>query len=449
MNDIASEARSALDDEEVISTKAIPIHYFSKKNNRSTKLINNESEDNFLRGRNSRFEFSFSEPMYISSITVKTKGYSKYNELEFFWNSIQRSSEKLITKKFTEDKASTFIREIVTNFAIKPPKKYISNPEIESVTVWGLSLSEFNKSCEIAGNLQKHKDSILSDCDEKISKASAAEGKLSSFEQQQSEVEERISELTDEEEALKKEVEATRKKLEEASISFSEKKSQESDVVSRIEKLEDSIDQKKKESQSLNSQISASQDNLKKLRSDINMFPSEFQGFVTQGGRNILWYSGLALIPMTLLIGYTLVLYSGAIDLTTIYQRQEGLDLWSTFLSRLPFVTVSLFIIHACYAISKVFIRELIRINQQRLNLSKISIIAKDVADTAMSDLELSDDEIYELRTKLKMDLIKSHLKGYIDDSYEYDLEIGLWQKFVNRIKSSDKNSEAFEENDT
>src|SRR5690606_37566387 len=130
----------------------------------------------------------------------------------------------------------------------------------------------------------------------------------------------------------------------------------------------------KKESQSLNSQISSSQASLKKLRSDINMFPSEFQGFVTQGGRNIRWYSGLALIPMTLLIGYTFVLYSGAIDLTTIYQRQEGLDLWSTFLSRLPFVTISLFIIHACYAISKVFIRELIRINQQRLNLSKISI---------------------------------------------------------------------------
>src|SRR5690554_1412695 len=145
MNDIVSEVRSALDDEEVISTNVIPIHCFSKKNNRSTKLINNESESNSLRGRNSRFEFSFSEPMYISSITVKTKGYSKYDDLEFFWNSIQRTSEKSITMKFTEDKTSVSIKEIVTDFAIKPPKKYIANPEIESVTVWGLTLSEFNK----------------------------------------------------------------------------------------------------------------------------------------------------------------------------------------------------------------------------------------------------------------------------------------------------------------
>ena len=449
MNDMITENRSDLDNEEVISTEPIPIHYFSKKNNRSTKLINNKDDKNILRGRNSRFEFSFSEPMYISSITVKTKGYGKDEELDFYWNSIHRSSEKSLSKKFEEDEASTLVREIVTDFAIKPPKNYISIPKIESVTVWGLALSEFDKSCEIAGSLQKHKDSIIESCDAKIGLASEAAEELSSFEQEKSEIEERISELTDEEETLQREVGTTREKLEEASISFSEKKSQESDVVSRIEKIEDSIDQKKKETQSLNTEISSSQDNLKKLRSDINMFPSEFQGFVTQGGRNICWYSGLASIPMVLLIIYTLVLFNGAIDLTTMYQRQEGLDLWSAFLSRLPFVTVSIFIIHACYAIAKVFIRELIRINQQRLNLSKISIVAKDIADTAMADLDLSDDEIYELRTKLKMDLIKSHLKGYIDDSYEYDLEIGLWQKFMNRKQSPTSNDETSNETDT
>lgn len=447
MNDAVSETRSNMDNEQTISTKTIPIHYFSKRNNRTTKLINNESEDNVLRGRNSRFEFSFTEPMYISSITVKTKGYSKYNDLEFSWNSIQRTSEKTVSRKFNEDRASAIIRDIIGAFSIKPPKKYISSPEIESVRVWGMTLEEFNESCDIAANLENHKESILGQCDAQIAKASEAEEELSCFEQDKSDIEARISELTNEESKLQKEVEATKEKLEEASISFSEKKSEESNVVSRIEKLDDSIDQKKKETQSLNTEISSGQESLKKLRADINMFPSEFQGFVTQGGRNIRWYSGLALIPMILLIIYTLVLFNGAIDLTTIYQRQEDLELWSTFLSRLPFVTVSIFIIHACYAIAKVFIRELIRINQQRLNLSKISIVAKDIADTAMSGLDLSDDEIYELRTKLKMDLIKSHLKGYIDDSYEYDLEIGLWQKYINKKQSS--NNDDVPEDDT
>ena len=319
--------RLSIEGEEVKSANPIPVQYFNKRNNRSTKLINNENEGNFLKGRNARFEFSFSEPIYISSIQVKTKGYPSYKSLEFSWMSIHSSKETEKQKKFYEDKASIFIREIVTGFSIKPPKQYISNPQIESVIVWGLTLSEFDECCEIAGKLQKHKEKILEQCDAELSKATEAALRLANTTQKKDEIDERIYELTNEKTDLQTQVDTTKEKLEEASISYSEKKSQESDVISRIETLEDSIDQKKKEAQSLNTEISTSQDSLKKLRSDINIFPSEFQGFVTQGGRNILWYSGIALIPILLLVWYTLVLFSGAIDLTTIYQRQESWDL--------------------------------------------------------------------------------------------------------------------------
>jgi len=427
-----NELRSKLSTKEVLTVDTIPITFFSKKNNRSTKLIDNVSQENVLRGKNSRFEFSFNKPLYIASITVKTKGYSNYTNFEFYWSSPNNTTEKSLSKKFSEGEALISLNEIINSFAIKPPKQYLSSPEIESVTVWGFTLEEFNESCLQAGELQEYKESILTLCDESIKKASEAEGELSVLNITKSEIENKISALQTKKTDLQQEIESTKDKLEEASIALSEKRSQESDVTGRIESLDDSIDQKKNESLSLNSQISTNQEQLKRLRSDINMFPSEFQGFVTQGGRNIRWYSALALIPMLLLVGYTVVLFNGAIDLTTIYQRKESIDLLSTFLSRIPFVTISIFIIHFCYAISKVFIRELIRINQQRLNLSKISIVAKDVADTAMSNLDLSDNEIYEIRTKLKMDLIKSHLKGYVDDSYEYDLEVGLWQKFIN-----------------
>lgn len=441
MNDVIREIQEKIHGEEVFPNKVIPIDFFIKRGNKTTKLINNEAEGNFLRGRNSRFEFTFVEPVYVSSITIRLKDYSKYKQFEFSWKSLRRTNEESVQGDLNDNCSTIDVKDVVTDFAIKPPREYRGDPEIQSVTVVGLTLDEFNQSCEIADNLQEYKKSIILTCESEVNKASKAEQELMAFDSKKAEIEKVISELKNEEALLQKEVDGVKNKLEEASILFSEKKSQESDVISRIESLDDSIDQKKNETQVLNSQISEGQEKLKRLRSDINMFPSEFQGVVTQGGRNILWYSILALIPMILLVWYTLVLFNGAIDLTTIYQREEGVDLWSTFLSRLPFVTVSIFIIHFCYAISKVFIRELIRINQQRLDLSKISIVAKDVTDTAISDLDLTDDEIYELRTKLKMDLIKSHLKGYVDDSYEYDLEVGLWQKFINR-KNADQASE-------
>ena len=68
--------------------------------------------------------------------------------------------------------------------------------------------------------------------------------------------------------------------------------------------------------------------------------------------------------------------------------------------------------------------------HQQRLNLSMVSIVAKDVTDTSARGLDFTDQEIYELETKLKMGLLKSHLKGYVHDDYQYDIDIGLWDRF-------------------
>lgn len=57
---------------------------------------------------------------------------------------------------------------------------------------------------------------------------------------------------------------------------------------------------------------------------------------------------------------------------------------------------------------------------QQRLNLTKISIIAKDVSDASEDDLSLDDAARYEHRTHLKMNLLREHLKGYLAEDYEY-----------------------------
>ena len=109
--------------------------------------------------------------------------------------------------------------------------------------------------------------------------------------------------------------------------------------------------------------------------------------------------------------------------------------------NRLPFVAISIFVVHACYKIAKVFIAEIMKINQQRLNLSKVSIVAKDVSDSSTTGLEFEDDEIYELRTKLKMDMLASHLKGYVGDDYKYDLDVTLVQKFE-KVREEHANDE-------
>jgi hypothetical protein len=65
---------------------------------------------------------------------------------------------------------------------------------------------------------------------------------------------------------------------------------------------------------------------------------------------------------------------------------------------------------------------QLIKINDQKLSLTKISIIAKEVSDSAEKTLNLTEEDIYRLRTDLKMQLLKDHLKDYLSKDFTIEL---------------------------
>ena len=82
----------------------------------------------------------------------------------------------------------------------------------------------------------------------------------------------------------------------------------------------------------------------------------------------------------------------------------------------------------------QVFIIEFIRISNRRMDLTKVSIVAQDVSDASTQGLDFTDEDVYELNTKLKMDVLKSHLKGYVADDYEYDIDVTLWERFKKAV---------------
>ena len=66
--------------------------------------------------------------------------------------------------------------------------------------------------------------------------------------------------------------------------------------------------------------------------------------------------------------------------------------------------------------------------------------IAKDVSAYAERDLNLSDEDTYRLRTDLKMQLLRDHMKEYISKDFKVEMPrtIGL---FMGRTKISQTNN--------
>ena len=93
----------------------------------------------------------------------------------------------------------------------------------------------------------------------------------------------------------------------------------------------------------------------------------------------------------------------------------------AAIVSRGPYVTLSLATIAACYGLAHFLLSEIVKINRQKLILSKLSIIATDVSKTASVDLrELNEEELFEKRVEFKMILLRDHLKTHISDDLSF-----------------------------
>lgn len=209
-------------------------------------------------------------------------------------------------------------------------------------------------------------------------------------------------------------------------------KARNEDLLTKNTNLENNIKQLEKSSSSLNIQISTQKDELQKLTENTNLFATELSEYITQGNRDIKLYTLLSIIPWILISIVTGIIFYGSSELTTIYSLitdgvKDKIDINTVFWSRMPFVIIVVSILFVCYEISKMFIKNIIHIQKQKRIFMKIGILAKDVADQSILGLDLTENEKFGLRTKLKMDLLKSHLSNDIGENYDYKINTSIW----------------------
>jgi len=429
--------------ENELNFQSLTIDFFDRLENKTTKLISNDDPTHHLAGRHKLFPFYFKEANFVQSIEITLEGYSSSDKVEFYWISPTTGRSEISRQRVEGNKASISLNEIVYGFGFRPPKKYFKNPSIQKVEVTGLTLGNFSDACETIGNFTAVKNQVVADCDAAISKVEAKESTVANLKEEKDNLGNSITELSTEIEGLNSTIHDLTQSKAEITAELEETRSKETNLNVKIQSLEDSIDQKKNETSTLNSDIETRRSELSALKKDINQFPAEISGFVSQGGRNIWHYTILALIPILIILFVSLAVFKGAVDLTVKYSEIPTMDIITMLGSRLPFVLVTVGILTASYKLAKIFIAEIMRINRQRLNLSKVSIVAKDVSGSSVEGLDFTDEEKYELETKLKMDLLKSHLKGYVHDDYDHEINLGLLDRFKLQKKYQEKQNTA------
>lgn len=400
---------------------------------KTTRLLANSGKGKPVEGQHRWFSYSFKRPLFISRVVVHQTNYPEYTNFQ-----IEATLEDGKTvKKAPSPKSGKVVLDVndfCSAIKFRPPKAYWSlGTTIESVEIFGFQKFEAPKFIQFARSVDELRSAAIADIERR---EEVYQSKIDEAEKCEARIADAKKELT----TLKGQADRQRSNLRRLDSEKSEitaklevLKQWVADSEITLKNLRKELSEKGDRKEGLDGQISVMENKLSDLRANLDIFPSELEDFVKQGSKNTRTLFWLALAPIAVICAMFFLLISGAVDLTTKISGDQSINILALVASRAPYVIVSLAIINACYQIAKFFISELININRQRLSLSKVSIVAKDVANAAETGLELSEIERYGLRVRLKMEMLKDHLRGYVSP----DLEIALPKRITSYLPFS------------
>lgn len=387
---------------------------------KTAKLINNSNPNEAIKSEHRWFTYKLAEPIFAKEISVEAEGFLGNAEFEFRYAAFPTDNSYSESVRAHGGQFKLVVGRFITNFSFRPPRQYFSERTIHKVNLIGLSANEFATHSKILSNLIEKKDQLVAESQLRLNEIDEKQDSLDDYEEKSLQLQSSIKDFR----ATESTVQSSISKLENTRDQISERigllKNTEGELQARVDSFEDLIDQKQVEQKKLNADTETLRAKLQKLKSDINMFPSEISGYNTEAGKQVRMYAFLAAIPIALFVCVTFVLFSRAADLTYVITSSEDVDVFSIFITRLPFVTVATAILAVSYKISKQLILEIVEINRKRQKLTQVSIVASDVTTAAAHELSLTDERRFESRIALRMSLLKDVLTGLISEGYSY-----------------------------
>jgi len=419
----ANEKLNQLREIGVDSVADLPFELLNRRNNKTTKLVANSGAAEPMDGANRWFEYEFSEPVFLCEIVIAMESYGSYDVFNVKWEMAQGGE---IRQEVSRDSDTTYrcnVNQLIRSISFRPPKKWWTAARVNSVSLIGFQSGELEEFVRLVARLDKFKSDIVTDSERAVKGAEEASTKFESLRQDRDELSLEISEAKGTVTELNNQI---GRLTEERNGLVADVKKREETVAAQEEQAEvikERIAERNAERSGLAAEITQQKQELRSLQDDINMFPTEISGFVSQASQNTQTYWQLSWIPMILLVIMAVLLVFNAADLTTVIDEYENARLFSIVVTRIPYIVVATAIIGAAYKLAALLVGEIMRINQQRLNLSKVSIIATDVSKASEEGLEdLPDEEIYALRTRLKMDMLRDHMKEYLSKDFAASL---------------------------
>lgn len=309
------------------------------------------------------------------------------------------------------------ISEFSSKFTVRSKTKF-SRPQIHEITISGYDTNNFNK-------LRTHISDFVTACyalDKNIEKASA---ELAKKETTSTELDSKLTSLTAEIKDKSALIEQQEEEIKHQDDAISKIKNETASSQATLDRLtrdeiikQNNITQLEQKSKELNASISENTNQLARLVNEKSLISDEFHDYIKEGKGQSKIYAALMTAPFIVIILCIFLLYDGASDLL-FGKYEDKQEIIAALLLRIPFATVLGATIYYSWTIANKFLSKIFQVQEERLVLAKLLVIAKDVVYSTADELGMPQSEKFEMRTRLKIEMLKAHLAHNIGTGFD------------------------------
>lgn len=176
-----------------------------------------------------------------------------------------------------------------------------------------------------------------------------------------------------------------------------------------IEAKRSNAQQLDRERKILNDEIASLKQELSSLVNDRSVISDEFTDYVKEGKAQARTYLALMILPCLTIGLCAYLIHNGASNLVFAHYAARE-DMIAALLLRIPLAVALGAAIYYSWLIGSAFLKKIFSIQEERLTLAKLLVLAKNTVFSTAEDLGIDPKEKFYLRTRLKIELLKSHL---------------------------------------
>lgn len=388
---------------------------FSSSPNYTALLKTNDTISKSVKLDKKERTFKSQELNYISTIFLYTDNIA--NARQAISLSYINANHVLVSPKIhaTNNFAFVYIRDFVDKFEISFSGSGV-RPKIQKITVNGIECKKleqaketiiefFSASSTIDTIIKKHKADVLT----AQQALEAITVDINKKEKEKEQSTEELGKVTTE--------------LDQISTQLKEQQSELAETINRLTSVSNdettkhnNVVQLTEKEGLLNREIALLRSRLERLQYDKEIISDEFIDYVKEGKSQARTYLG-AIVMSFFIIGLCVaLLFNGASNLLSMTYQTTN-DVFAALALRLPFASVLSMVIVGAAAFINYLIARAVHINEERLILAKLLVIAKDTTNSSMDKLELTDLQRLNARIRLKIDLLKAHLTAELGKS--------------------------------